>query len=142
MAILIDDLMYPQVRAAIDISLTEKMLPDEVIAMDQFAGAAERQVRRLDPSADTRTEAELTRLRTAVVLYTAAFLVPSIPDITLEQVGGAFRYEREKTDLDKKIANLLSRAAAEVDAVLYPSEDALGMPTMFTYAPGDRGVIF
>jgi hypothetical protein len=135
---LITAAVYSDIRAAIDISLDDTVLPDSIIALDLYAGAAEREVLSRDADALTRTGADLARVTTAAVLFAAARLAPAIPNITAEESDDV-RYTRQAVDWAKRAADLRALAEIELQAVLAPSATTPSRPTMFARAMGGRG---
>ena len=130
---------YPAIRAAIDVSLTARVLPDSVIGLPIYVDAAEAEVLARDPLAATRTGGELQHIQNAAVLLTAALLAPALPGYTAEDFS-EYSYQR-KTDWATRAAELRKRAEAELAAVLEPENPTTASkPTMFTTAPGTRGL--
>lgn len=134
--ITVDD--CPSVRAAIDVSLSADMIPDDVVMLDVFAGVADREVRDKDPDILTRTEPELVRLRTATVYYTAANLVLSVPQMIAENIGG-YHYQIKSIDPNKRYQDLRAMGDGEIAAVVATDEPP-NRPTIFTLASASRGI--
>lgn len=128
---------YDSVRAALDALLDCETLPDDVIALDLYAGAAERAVLARDPLAETRTGSALARVRAAAVLYAASYLAPVVPQLTSERFAD-YSYSRNGQDWAKLAASLRARADAELDTVLETRRSA-GALGVFTVARGRRG---
>mgnify|MGYP001192831459 CR=1 FL=1 len=128
---------YPAIRAAIDISLTATDLPDATIALDLYAGAAERWVLGRDPDAASRTGDDALRVKEAAVCACAALLLPALPAIRRETHGDD-SYERQVVDPEKQAAALWGRASAAIDAYLAPDDDDGPRPTFFALASGRR----
>lgn len=124
---------YPSIRALIDISLAEAQLPGSVIGLDDFAGAASREVQ-------AQTTEENAHSKLAARLICAALLVPVVPKLKSQSIpGGSF--EREATDWSAHIQSLYDRAGLEIS--LAKGEDgqadiAASLPTMFTVAGAPR----
>lgn len=129
---------YPAVRAALDTSLDSTVLPDGVIGLPIYQGAAEAEVLWRDPSAASRSGAEQIRIKNAVVFLTAARLAPRLPQITGERFG-EHGYSRQAIDWTALAATLRADAAAELTAVLEPANLTPARPRAFTVAPGGRG---
>ncbi len=129
---------YPAIRAAIDVTLTAELVPDAVIALDVYVGAATRAVQARDPLWATRTGDDAIRLTTAAILLTAAALAPAVPQIVSERWGDQ-TYQRQPADMHALAAALRARADAALATVLAPSDAASDRPTMFTLASGRRG---
>lgn len=134
---------YDAVRAAIDISLvvepgSKQIIPDRIIAMPIYQGAAEEYVKTIDPEYATRTGYDRISLKNAVILLTAANLVPKVPFLLREDFGD-YNYSRhfEKGQLDKLAASLKSQANEAINAVLGLDVYA-SMPQMFDVAQGRR----
>lgn len=130
---------YPAVRAALDVSLTAQVLPDATIALSIYHGAAEAEILARDPLAATRTGDELQHIQNAAVLLTAALLAAAMPAYTAETFSD-YSYQR-KVDWAARAAELRKRAEAELATVLEPENPTTASkPTMFTTAPGTRGL--
>ena len=126
---LIEETDYPSIRALIDISLGEAQLPGSVIGLDDFKGAAEREVQ-------AQTSAEDAHAKLAARLICAALLVRSVPKLQSEHIAGG-SYQREATDWEAHIQNLYDRAGREIAlANGESSEDEIEstLPTMFAVA--------
>lgn len=128
---------YPAVRAALDTSLTKKMLPDNVIALKIYQGRAESLVTGRDPDAATRTGDDRQRIQRAVIYLTAALIAPAVPQI-LQSRGQYLSYQRRVIDWEKRAAELKQMAHDEIDELLNP-DGAIARPVMFTVARGRRG---
>lgn len=128
---------WPEVRAALDVSLTTRQVPDAVIAYDLYSGRAMRRVIEQVPTAESMTGDSLQRCKNAAIFYTAAYLAPAIPNITRKNIGDV--EQAFDIDWEARAANLLAAAAAELAEVLTPTETAAAMPLMFAVASGYRG---
>lgn len=137
---------YPAVRAAIDISISEKNLPDEVIALSIYQGAAERWV--LDRDADAETyapagaaadAAKWARIQNAAIYRTAALICPAVPNITRDDFGPNESYTRKAMDYERRAEELTDLASAELASYLQADPVTSQMPTFFTVGPGYRG---
>lgn len=130
---------YPAIRAAIDVSLTARVLPDTIIGLPIYVDAAEAEILLRDPLAESRTGAALQHVTNAAVLLAAALLAAAMPAYTAETFSD-YSYQR-KTDWATRAAELRKRAEAELAAVLEPENPTTASkPTMFTTAPGTRGL--
>jgi hypothetical protein len=111
-----------QVRAALDVSLDPSALPDATISLPIFVDGAEADILATDPNALTYlvTDAARARVERAFIYLTAAYIAPTLPAITGEQVGGD-RYSRAAWDGAKRAAELRGLANAELAAYLNPS---------------------
>jgi len=136
---LVEPQEFTQVRAALDVSLSADDLPDTVIALPIYLGAADAEIKRRDPNWATRDEDALARLRRAVIYLTAASLAPAVPELTQERYPEGYSYARANSYV-KRSAELRQLAEAELALVLAPSEpETLSMPTFFGSASGRRG---
>ena len=79
---------YPAIRAALDVHLDSTLLPDSIIALNIYQGAAEMEVKRRDPLAETRTGDDATRVRLAAIYLCAAALAPAIPRLVSQTLDG------------------------------------------------------
>lgn len=125
------------VRAAIDTSLTEDLLPDAQIELDIFQGLGERDLLVIVPDAEDIVETD-PRVRAAATFFVAARLAPRIPAIVREQFGQQ-AYQRSERDMEKVAAALRSEAVAIANTIndtADPLEEA--MPTFFTLASVPR----
>lgn len=130
---------YPEIRAALDTSLDTDVLPDSILAMSIYSGAADAAVIDRDPDAESRTGDEATHVLNAAIFFCAAFLAPAVPNILHETYPGQKSYQIEEIDWKEKEAHLLKRANEELEAVLDPTDTTPGRPTMFIRAIGNRG---
>ncbi len=121
---------YPAVRAAIDIYLDAQTLPDAVIALDIYQGAAERVVMARVPGWETLQGDDLARVETAVVYLTASLICPAIPAIFRETMPD-YAYQAHRADPATQAAQLARRA----EQALFPlTGPAVAMPPFFTLA--------
>ena len=131
---------YPAIRAALDVSLTAQQLPDATIAQDIFEGAAEADVIKRVPTAESLTGNDLARVKRAAVWLTAAYLAPSVVRLTSLSVQTRdLSYSRQTFDPDEKAAELRARAEREFGMLLAPAAVTPSRPTMFTTVGGRRG---
>lgn len=138
MGLLIDSTHHPAIRAALDVSLDTKTLPDATIALQIYLDAAEAEVIARDPLAASRTGDAETHIENAAIFLTAARLAPAIPQLVRVN-RGSVGYQRMNVDWTQRAAELRQLADAEIAAVLTPTETAPGRPTMFSRASGTRG---
>jgi hypothetical protein len=127
---------HAAVRAAIDVSLDEDTLPDDVITLEIFADAAEADLLQRDPVAATRPASEQPRVRRALVYYTAARIAPALPGYTSETLG-AYKYSRPEWDGAKRAAEL--KALAERELAVLLESGGYPLATTFARASGTRG---
>jgi len=130
---------YPAIRAALDISLTSAELPDLIIGLDMYVGAAQRAIRARDPIAESRTGDDLARVRLAAMLWCAALLVPALPQIASETHGDD-TYRRQTSDPLAVALELRGRAEAELAAVLNAGTGSR-TPRPFAYTRAARFTI-
>lgn len=130
---------YPEIRAAIDVSLDSDDLSDAVIGYDIYIGTAELEVKKRIPNAESKTGDDLTHVKAATVLLTAALLSPSVPQLVSTKAGEDFQFQYDKRDWVFHAAELRQRAEGHIQAVLAPTSDAPQRPTMFARVSGTRG---
>lgn len=136
---------YPAIRAALDVNITEQTLPDSVIAEDIFLGAAEAEVVRRVPDAETLIGENLARVKRAAIWLTAAYLAHSVVRITSMNIQTRdMSYSRQTFNPDEKAAELRQRAEREFAMLLVvvpvvSTEPPPRRPTMFTTVGGRRG---
>lgn len=133
--------LYDQVRKALDVSLTATSLPDDVIDLPIYAGAARDQVLAAQPDAeslDPVTDAARWQAALAALAYlTAARLAPALPQVTTRQVGDV-RVSREKWDAAAAEARLRKLAAGSL-AILTGTVAGERGTAHFWVVPGRRG---
>lgn len=148
MATLIGTEHCPNIRALIDISLSEGALPDSTIKLDLYSGRAEDWVLEQDanallylPGAAQENATKAKRVQRAAQLYCAALLCPVIPNITRDDFEGNEGYTRKPMDYDARAQQLMAEANEEMLKLTEttPLDVTAVMPTMFTVAPGYRG---
>jgi hypothetical protein len=105
---------YPEVRAALRVGLDDNTLPDEVIGMVQYQGAAEAELLRRDSIAATRTGAAGLRVKSAAILLTAAYLAPAMPLPESETIEGGRYVSKLDTGRTALAESLRARAFAEL----------------------------
>lgn len=127
---------FPAVRAAIDVGLDSAALPDAVIALPIYQGAAERAIAAKVPGWDSLTGDLAARVEAATIYLTAALLCPAVPQLTRETMPD-YAYQALVSDPSARAAQLTRLADAELAVVLGETgQDAL--PTFFTLAYGRR----
>lgn len=132
---IIDDVAdYDNIRALIDHTLDDVVLPDSVIELEIYLPRAERKVFRRFPDALTYTGEDLENVRLAAIYYTAALIAPSIPFYIRESHGD---YSMTRSD-EGWLAHAAKLNAKGDDALGDIDEDYI-IPTIFTVAPGLRG---
>ncbi len=130
---------YPQVRAAIDVTLTSTVLPDAVIALDIYEEAAEIFVADLVPGWEALTGDDAIRVKNAVVYTLAALLLPAVPQFVSERSADGQAYARPVPNLTARVAELRARAAVEIEAITVTPVVTADRPTTFAVAHGYRG---
>ncbi len=131
---------WPSVRAAIDTQVDDNMLLDSVIALNIYSGAADQDVLKLDPDAESRTGEDANRVTRAAVFYCAARLIPVVLRIlSLSTITRDLRFTRSVPDIEKRANELRGMAVEEINEVLTPGAEAASMPRMFTKVTGIRG---
>lgn len=135
---------FPEVRAALDVSLDITNLPDSVIALDIYRGRATDWVISRNPAAASwsgSVDAPSIAIRRACILATAALLAPSLPWLIQETFEHQVSYKRQETDLQMLVSDLWSQANAQIDLSL-PDDGVVttgGGKPFFTVARGRRG---
>lgn len=110
---------YPVVRAALDTSFDITDLPDAVIGLRIYHAAAEREVKKRIPNAETLTGDSLERVKDATIYLIAARLAPSVPRILAETMDDGYQYQRaNQQDWAKLAAELRRLADAEITEAL------------------------
>lgn len=132
---------YDEIRAVITTDLKASELNDEVIALDAYQGAAEREVVSIDSSALTRTDAdEVALVRSAAVYLTAARLCPAVSRIISIQVNsGSQNYLKSPFNPEKRAAELRQMAHEQLQELFTATTPTIQRPTMFGLAQGRRG---
>jgi len=130
---------YPAIRAAIDTSLDTTVLPDSIIALDIYAGAARRDVLLLDATAESRTGDEFQHARNAAIYFCAARLIGALPQISRETSFDGSGYQRQAIDTTARAAELRGQASAALDAYLDSGDAASDRPITFAAGCGQRG---
>lgn len=144
---LLSILEFPAIRAAIDISLSDGNLPDSVIKLSIYQGAAENWVLERDPNAANYAEggstpdaAKAAHVVNAAIYRTAALLCPVIPNITRDDFGADEGYTRQAMNYAKRADELTDLASAEIAAYLVAEPTTTQMPPFFTVGQGYRGL--
>lgn len=128
-----------QVRAALDLRLTEDNLPDEIIEQPIFVDEATEAVLIADPDASSYTDPStaLDRVRRATTYLTAALIAPVLPNLTQLALGDT-RFNWEAWDGAARAAQLRGLAAAAL-ALNTEADGQVPFMTQFQTAPGFRG---
>lgn len=133
---------YAAIRAAIDVALDSESLPDSVIALAIYLGAADLEVKTLDPLWATRTGDALIQLTNAAIYLTAARLAPALPRLLSARYDSGSDSEVRQfqaRDWDAWAAQLRNWAQAALDTYLDVGDRISTRPTRFTAATGRRG---
>jgi hypothetical protein len=139
---LLTDAESPSIRAAIDITLSPKNLPDAVVALPQYRDEAVRWVRRQDANVDTYSpdSDEFKQAQVAAIYACAALLVPFVPNLTGETYGSDYRYTRKEVDANALMAYLWKRAGEAIGENNPAPVTETPHRTIFTKACGRRGL--
>lgn len=133
------EISYVGVRAALDWSLDEVSLPEDIIKLDQYEGEAERWVlSKLNSGVDI----DLPAVVNAKLHYTAALLCETMPNITSERLftSRGEGWTREKINIPALEASLRRKAGAFINVANEVPVDKLPkISTIFTLAQGYRG---
>lgn len=131
---------WPAVRDAIDTQVDDNMLKDSTIALNIYSGAADQDVIKLDPDAESRTGDEGLAITRAAVYYCAARLIPVVLRIlSLSTTTRDLRFTRSVPDAEQRANELRGMAVEEINEILTPGAEAASMPRMFTKVTGIRG---
>lgn len=132
---------YDAIRKAISLELTDKEIPDTVIALPIYQGTAERWAALIDSQIVTRTDAQKEAAENAVILKTASLLVAALPILEREEFGPGEGFTRQRVDRQKLSEQLAARAQAELDSYLISADStttATFLP-VFAVGGGRRG---
>ena len=130
---------YNDVRAALDATLDELSLPNNVISSTIYQGSAEQQIIARIPTAATLTGVEQIQVRVATILLTAALIAPVVPMLTREQ-DKDYSYQRQPIDWTEVASRLQSRVDAILGSLAGDAPTATsGTAFMFGRASGCRG---
>lgn len=135
---------YPQIRAAIDVSLDATALPDAVLALPIFVPAAIAEVLARDPLAEARTDpTEVLHVQSAAIYFAAARLAARGATGPTRERYDDYEYTLPTLDVAALIADL--RALGEAEVALVPevaaalgARGASGASVDFTLAPAGR----
>lgn len=132
MAILTSD-DYPEIRAAIDVSLTKSQPSDDTIAMSIYHAAGEADVLALDPSAESRTGEAAARVHRAAVYFVAARLCPAVVRITSLSVNTRdMSYQKKTFDPNERADELRQMAEQELAQVVQESVSTKASASNYT----------
>ncbi len=130
---------WPAVRAALDVSLDDKQLPDSIIGMDIYSGRAVREVTARVEGATALTGDSEKRVIAAAVFLTAANIAPALPSI-MRAESQHLAIQRKEVDWNKRAADLRQAAEDEIAELLEPDTAVAYRPTMMARAKGRRGL--
>ena len=130
---------YPQVRALLDITLKAEQMPDEIIALDTFHGAAERDVLARVPDAESRTGTQRLRLVHAAVLLCASYVAPALPRLLRDRFADQ-EIQLAPVDMAARATALQQEAYDEIAAVLEEDgmDEMVEIPILFAAADAGR----
>lgn len=130
---------FPQVRAALDLELTEAGLPDAKIALPIFLDATEQWVADTIPDPSGLSPADTNRLHRAAVWHLAGLLAPSLPSVVRRGDRDVVE-QLVEIDRQKQAADLLGRAEGEIRSIVATSTSSTAvMPTQMIVPVGTRG---
>lgn len=130
---------YPAIRAALATDLTAAALPDAVLDLVVYTGAAELAIKGLDPAwaTDILDATKNAALQLAAIYWCAALVAPALPRLLRENIqNGQYSYVADLIPVAELVALLRARALSLVDLVTSASADLI--PTLFTLAAGSR----
>lgn len=128
---------YPEVRAALDVTLTPGDLPDTTIQRGVFQGAAEDEITALDLTVPLDDR----RVVRATTLLTASLLAISLPRIISDGAVGLTTKYDQPTCIE--MAGLLRDRAMKLLVPLLPEGGVIRRaPPFFGIAPGYRGRLY
>lgn len=132
---------YPEIRAAIGVEVNSRVLPDKVISMSIYLGAAERWALTVDADAATREGDELITLKSAITLKTASLLIKAMPMLLREEFRLGEGFQRQKVDVKERADDLAAQALDAINSYIEPTEDerTAVLPVFFDVASGTRG---
>ncbi|MFZ1401124.1 MAG: hypothetical protein WAS33_29735 [Candidatus Promineifilaceae bacterium] len=130
---------WPAVRAALDVSLNDKQLPDSIIGLDIYSGRAVREITSRVADATTLTGDSERRVIAAAVFLTAANIAPALPSI-MRAESQHLSVQRKEVDWSKRAAELRQMAEEEIAELLEPDTTGAYRPTLFARAKGRRGL--
>lgn len=140
MAQIIESDSYPAIRMAIDSTLNATQLSDELIGMDIYHGASEREVKKRVSTWASATGDDLLRLKAAVIFLTAARLCYVVTRVTSLSVQARdVSYSKAIFKPEERAEYLRRMAEDELSEVLEPSETDSNRPEMFRRISGTRG---
>ena len=108
---------YVEIRALIDTQIDADVLPDSVIEMDVFLGAAEDDVLAEVPDAASKVNGELRRIKRAITCYTAAYLVESYLPYSYGRLGEIWFTRTREVGPAELAQRLLLRAEQDLEEV-------------------------
>lgn len=130
---------YPEVRAALDTSLTAELLPDAILALPIYVPAGIADVLAIDPGAEARTGADGAAVHRAAVCFSAARLAVAAPAIQSEAFGDV-TYDRGTVDYAARAATLRAIATAAIGAVAAVAGVGASAP-LLVVAPAGRPLV-
>jgi hypothetical protein len=128
---------YDAVRAALGTDVDDLLVPDDLIGLSIFEGAAEIEILTRVPDAASFTGTAEQRIRNVAILLTAALIAPAIPRIERENFGDYTSARSE--DWAARAAQLRQRAETEMAPLLPTSATTRIGLGVFARATGGRG---
>ena len=131
---------YPAIRAALDVGLSAAQVPDALLARPVYHPAAEAEVlRRLPVAESDLTAPQRERARRVAMFLTAALLAGALPTITQTDFAD-LSVRRQVPNAAERAATLRAQAEVELAALIEElGEVDTSIPMFFTLAPGYRG---
>ena len=140
MAFLLPALRYSDIRIALDPTLGDEAIPDEIIESDLILGRAERWAKAQDTAWETRSGEELKALYRAITYYTAALLSPGLPQTKQENMAGHTATMAFAETPAERTERLALMAQVEIDSYVSPTTEIVlvGAPVFVTTVQGRR----
>lgn len=131
---------YPAIRAAIDITMTDLLIPDRIIELPIFLAQSRIWLAQKIVTVTSPTDDQKKAFTNAVIYYCASLLIPSVPQILQEQHANNQSYQRSSMNWDAKAADLRSKAELAVSEAIDSNIDPTSLrPPGFILASGTRG---
>lgn len=139
MAYMLPESKFDEVRRAVDPTLDDGAIPDELIASPLYLGRAEKWVRSYDAQAADRTGVQQEDIHLAIILKTASLLSPGIPQTKQTNMAGhsaTFAYAESP---EERGARLARDAYSVLDTLLtLPAAEVVGGMVIVTTVSGRR----
>lgn len=121
---------YPEVRAAVDVALSDKRAPDAVLGLSIYVPAGCADVLTRDPLAEARTGPAAEAIHRAAVYFSAARLALGLREISSETFGDV------RVDLDTVAAGERAAALTELGQQAVADAIALDGEVVASTGPG------